>query len=143
MENGDDSIEKSKELLGKTKRLIAELKWKTDAPRILPMAKFRLEEMRKYSKDMESALTPEILETCRANIINHLKWFAKQEMDYPGAPWLLDDGAVTLAKKTKNRYNELLYMLSVVEYGYEIKGFLDRSADNYLQINDLFKKNKK
>lgn len=82
----------------------------------LPMANFRLEELRKYNAKLESSPTPEILTFCLANMEANIAWFAEQEELYPNAPWLIVGGAKPMLDKVKCRYNELLYGLAETSF---------------------------
>ncbi len=125
----------------------------------LPMANFRLEELRKYNAKLESSPTPEILTFCLANMEANIAWFAEQEELYPNAPWLMVGGAKPMLDKVKCRYNELLYGLAETSFNrYKIvvkeliteearteeteiifseieslRGFVDTAASNYAE----------
>lgn len=125
----------------------------------LPMANFRLEELRKYNTKLESSPTPEILTSCLANMEANIAWFAEQEELYPNAPWLMVGGAKPMLDKVKCRYNELLYGLAETSFNrYKIvvkeliteearteeteimfsqieslRGFVDTAASNYAE----------
>lgn len=128
--------EKTKQLLEKSQQLINETRWKSVAPRIIPQAKQMLAELGYINSNFENALTPERLRDCREQILVFLQWFAEQERKYPGAPWLLQNGATVMIDKTRNRHNELLYQLAKKYYGKTIIVWIDKEAPNYPIIKE-------
>lgn len=129
----------TKILSDKTQKLLNELKWKRVAPTMLPQATQILKELQHYNNILETALTPEILESSKEEILVYLQWFVKQEQEFPDAPWLIQDGALAMIGKVHNRYNELLYKFAKTMYGNSIVGFIDRQAANYDVIKEAFK----
>lgn len=128
--------EETKQLLEKSQQLINETRWKRVAPRIIPQAKQMLAELGNINSNLETALTPERLRDCREQILVFLQWFAEQERKYPGAPWLLQNGAMVMIDKTRNRYNELLYQLAKKYYGKAVIVWIDKEAPNFPIIKD-------
>lgn len=128
--------DKTKGLLERSQDLINEIRWKRVAPISIPKAKQMLEELQIINKDFEETLLPERLESCREQMLVYLQWFQKQEQLYPGAPWLLQNGANTMIDNTHNRHNELLYKLAQKYYGKSILGWLDKIASNYELIKE-------
>lgn len=120
----------------KSQQLINEVRWKRVAPRIIPQAKQMLAELGRINSNLETALTPERLRDCREQIITFLRWFATQEQNFPGAPWLLKDGAMVMIANVRNRHNELLYQLAKRYYGKSIIGWVDKDADNYAIVKN-------
>lgn len=128
--------EETKQLLEKSQQLINETRWKRVAPRIIPQAKQMLAELGNINSNLETALTPERLRDCREQILVFLQWFEEQERKYPGAPWLLQNGAMVMIDKTRNRYNELLYQLAKKYYGKAVIVWIDKEAPNFPIIKD-------
>lgn len=138
--------EKTKELLEEARRLAEasrqltnEARWGHDA-HIIRQAKKMLGELQTTNKNFEEALLPERLEACREQLLVYLRWFQKQDELYPGAPWLLQNGARTMIDKTHNRYNELLYKLAKRYYGKGVLGWIDKKASNYQVIKEHIEK---
>lgn len=129
----DMSIEQAQQVLNNAQRLVNELKWKNDAPQILPIAQQYLKELQAINTNFEDCKTPEQLESCKEQLLVILQWFVKQEQKYPDAPWLIQGTAVAMRNKVRIRYNELIYNLAKKYYGKSIIGFIDKSADNYEQ----------
>lgn len=136
----------------------------------VPMANYRLDDLRKQNKILETAKTPEILSNCLAIMEDHIEWFIDQEKEVPNAPWLLVSGAKNMLKKVRDRYNEMIYRLaeeSFNDYAIKIKevvssemkdelttitfeeidklrGWVNTKADNYevcfTELNELHNK---
>jgi hypothetical protein len=143
-----------------TEKIALQVKIQNAAKQTIPMAKFRLEELRRHNNNLEKGQTPEILENSVMNIISNLEWFVEQEKEYPGAPWLITNNPSKLIEDAKNRYNQMLlrlasssfhrYEIVMVELVTEVKktehtqiifetidelrGFADTNAQNYKQL---------
>lgn len=90
----------------------------------VPMANYRLDDLRKQNKILETAKTPEILSNCLSMMEDHIEWFIEQEKEAPNAPWLLVGGANNMLKKVRDRYNTMIYRLakeSFNDYAIKIK----------------------
>lgn len=144
------------------KKIAEDVRINKIAKTAIPMANYRLDELRKYNTQMESATTPEILSNSKGIIDLHVLWFVEQEELYPNAPWLMVGGANNMLDRVRCRYNELLYGLAESEFNrYKIviqqfvtnnartketevifseienlRGFVDTTASNYVECFD-------
>lgn len=85
---------------------------------------YRLDDLRKQNKILETAKTPEILSNCLSIMEDHIEWFIEQEKEVPNAPWLFIGGANNMLKKVRDRYNAMIYRLaeeSFNDYAIRIK----------------------
>lgn len=117
------SIEEAQNLLADIKNKVAEIRKKNEdiagqnkingaSEYSVPMANYRLEDLRTQNQILETAKTPEILSNCSAIMEDHIEWFIGQEKEVPNAPWLLVGGANNMLKKVRDRYNEMIYRLA-------------------------------
>lgn len=125
--------------LSKARKLVNELKWKRVAPQILPIAEQYLKEIQTINNNLEQGNTPEQLESYKEQLLVLLQWFVNQEQEYPDAPWLIQGTAIAMLPNVRNRYNERIYDLAKRFYGKEIIGFIDKQAENYIQVEDAIK----
>lgn len=78
----------------------------------VPMANYRLDDLRKHNQILETAKTPEILSNCLSMMEDHIEWFIEQEIEGSKAHWLLVGGANNMLKKVRDRYNTMIYRLA-------------------------------
>lgn len=140
LEDARRLVEESKQARERIKQLANEERWSHDAHIKIPQAKKMLGELQTTNKNFEEALLPERLEACREQLLVYLQWFQRQDELYPGAPWLLQNGARTMIDNTHNRYNELLYKLAKRYYGKSVLGWIDKKASNYQVIKEHIEK---
>ena len=85
--------------------------YKIISPEIAPMLEFVGQELSRHAKNLQHGQTPEILESSKANIIHHLKWFLANEGNGFTSN-LSPDIIAEMINDTLNQYNKDILRLA-------------------------------